>query len=204
LKIHSGYFDIFTFSILKTRIFSDFLDNIDFEIDLIHVHGTENQFLSYFKKCKYPVIFSIQGIINEYYRFLNNKFTKFVGWYWIIAKFYEKKYIGSYKNFSCRTHWDDGFVSMNNPKAKIFKIWEVIREDFFQLNFNFSDNSGVLFVGGTQIIKGIKEVLRAIDYLQNVLCFNGDFYLGGNIKMESINHIIVIEKLKIYYRGFGY
>lgn len=197
LKVHTGYFDLFTFSILKTRIFNTFLKKIDINIDLIHIHGTENQFLSIFKKCKYPIIFSIQGIINEIYRFVGNKCTSFVGWYWIIAKFYEKKYIGSYQNFSCRTHWDNSFVSINNPNAKIFNIWEVIREDFFHFNTSFSNNSGVLFVGGTQIMKGIREVLRTINYLQNALFFKGDFYLGGNITMASINQIIVKEDLKI-------
>jgi len=157
--------NLLTFYMLRIRRLYRYLANIKHEFDLIHVHGTEHQYEYVAQKLCLPYIVSIQGLISLCKDYFPQKISRdYIGWH-IISEF-EKIGLKRAKYFSCRTHWDSAFVKRLNPKAKIFFNWELLRKEFFHDSFN-QESDNLLFMGGTNRFKGIREALLAMDLLKS-------------------------------------
>lgn len=154
--------DVLTLYQLRIKKMSNYLTSIIYDYALLHIHGTEHQYEAMALKLDIPKVISIQGIMTEYIKILPKfgNYKTFIQW--ALSTRYEKNYLPYYNYFSCRTHWDTNFVKKINPKAKIFTIWEMIRAEFFEDHFDINSKK-ILFMGGKNPIKGLKELLRAFD-----------------------------------------
>jgi len=139
-----------------------------------------------------PKVISIQGIMKEYVKLVPiTRYKQFLEWN--LSSYYETKYISKNNNYSCRTHWDSQYIKSKNSQAKVYMIWEMIREEFFTDNFSLKKQN-LLFVGGKNNIKGLKELLCAYDSsLQNL---GLKLIILGNCALSDVKEIINSQNLK--------
>ncbi|GAB3555237.1 glycosyltransferase family 4 protein [Spirosoma fluminis] len=165
LRAPRGSIDLLTGCQLKIKRLKSFLNEYVSNYDLIHIHGSENQYVAACAGFDIPKILSVQGIISECYKIIPETFS-YRRFYWFLAGYYERKYCQKLKHFMCRTHWDTQWVKQLAPAAHIHNIWEVIRPDFFSVTDNFTANTNLLYVGGMQSIKGFRELLIAFNIVK--------------------------------------
>ncbi|WP_128548321.1 glycosyltransferase family 4 protein [Larkinella soli] len=175
LKSPRGSVETLSLYSIRIRRLSAYLAKHARKYDLIHVHGTEHQYHSSLTGIDVPVITSIQGVINLYldalpkgvkYGFSSKIVAAkhFVDWK--IAAYYEAAEVKRFRNYICRTIFDNGYINEQVPDARIFNIWEMIRTQFFNLTLE-KPGRKILFVGGSQPLKGLREALIALNELQN-------------------------------------
>lgn len=191
LKIPKGGKDLITLFKVKIRILEQYLEKIYRNYDIIHIHGIEHQFHVAARHIPLPKIISIQGIVSEYYKVLPETLShrKII---WSLAGFYERKYASYYDNFSCRTDWDKHWVEKYSPKAKIHHIWEIIRKDFFDFSLKESGNN-ILFMGGLNILKGIRETIVALEVARRTHDLR--LIIIGRGSEDQLNNIVKSCKL---------
>jgi glycosyltransferase involved in cell wall biosynthesis len=186
VKVPKKRIDFLTFYQIRFFRVRKYLKKIVHNFDILHIHGTEHQFSAISYGLKIPKIVSIQGLIHEYLKhipFGNLKQRTL----WFLHSFYEKKYITKNDNFSCRTHWDSSIIKSLNANSKIYMIWEIIREDFFNDNFSLRKEN-ILFVGGKNPIKGLKELLEA--YNSSIQSLGYKLIVLGECTTEEVQAII--------------
>lgn len=123
--------------------------------DIVHAHGTEAAYGIAGLNSGYPCVISIQGIISEIEKYepcLRYKLMRPM----------EQRQVRQCEYFTCRTHWDSGFVRGLNPKAKIFHIEEAMNPVFFEGEWEGNGQASVLFVGSLQARKGIAVLIKAM------------------------------------------
>ncbi|MGA2221949.1 MAG: glycosyltransferase family 4 protein [Verrucomicrobiia bacterium] len=123
--------------------------------DLVHTHGTERAYGLAGVASGFPCLVSIQGIITEYYK-TNPTFGSRVIRHW------EQEVVRKAKFFTCRTHFDTGFVRAFNPSARIFMIHEAMSPVFFANQWSVADSRRILFVGLLAKRKGLATLLEAL------------------------------------------
>lgn len=193
IKTPNTKIDLLSLFTKRIDIVKRYLKSIEANYDILHIHGTEHQYEVMANDLNIPKVISIQGIMNEYikiYPVLSN-IKQYISWK--ISCYYEKKYMKYYKYFSCRTHWDTNYIKNNVSNAKIFTIWEMIRDPFFNVKVQYG-NKNILFVGGKNPIKGLKELLFAYNdsTIQDLGC--GLIILGNCDKNDVIK---IINKHKL-------
>ena len=113
-----------------------------------------------------PQLLSVQGLVSQYPPFV----PKLLSWLkvlWALAGYYERRYLPAIHHFVCRTHWDQALVQQLSPNCTVHHNWEVIRPAFFcPPAARPVGRPQVVFMGGTQIMKGFREVLAALDRLR--------------------------------------
>ncbi|MEM7161455.1 MAG: glycosyltransferase family 4 protein [Bacteroidota bacterium] len=178
--------DYLTIYSRRIRILRKYIKSRIDDFDLIHVHGSEHQYESSISNIPLPSLVSMQGIMTEYVKKLPNMFTyTFLSWF--LASKFEKRNVRNIKNFICRTIFDTGFVKEYNPQANLFENWEMIREPFFENNFSI-EKKNILFIGGSNPIKGIKEMLQALDLILDKI--NLKLLIVGKTDPSVIHSII--------------
>ncbi len=181
-------------TLYKNRIHKvkSYLQLIIGEFDILHIHGTEHQYEAMSKGLNIPKVISIQGIMSEYIKFVPKKnYKRYLEWK--LSAIYESKFLTQNHNYSCRTHWDSNYIKNKNQKAKIYMIWEMIREDFFSDYFSLKKDN-ILFVGGINPLKGLNELLAA--YNSSIQNLGLNLIILGNCSLEDIKDIIFKKKLK--------
>lgn len=137
--------------------------------DLLHLHGSELQLPAMTAGLPVPLLLSVQGIVSEYPRFVPGAFSV-LKTLWTLAGYYERRYLPTVHHFSCRTHWDKALVRQLSPGCTVYHNWEVIRPAFFQATGRpaaaRAGRPQLVFMGGTQVMKGFREVLAALDLLR--------------------------------------
>lgn len=135
--------------------------------DLLHIHGTEQQYPVMAAGLKLPKVISAQGFVTEYYRYLPNR-PDYRHASWAVASYYEKRYAPTVRHYIGRTHWDKSIIRKLHPNAVIHHNWELMRPVFYNPIAPPGSQSpnALLFVGGLQDIKGIRETLRALSLLR--------------------------------------
>jgi glycosyltransferase involved in cell wall biosynthesis len=162
LKVPSVRLDILTLYQRRIAIVREYLRNHYEEYDLLHLHGSELQLPAMTAGLPIPMLLSVQGIVSEYAKVVPETFSmlKFL---WTMAGYYERQYLPTVKNFSCRTHWDKKHTARLSPGCTIYHNWETIRPEFFAAADAPAPaptpRPQALFVGGNQVIKGFKEML---------------------------------------------
>lgn len=186
IKTPRWRYDILTLYQYRINKMNSYLKNNYKKYDLIHIHGSEHQYEAVVEGVDIPKVLSIQGIISEYKKILTNKLS-LTYFTWSLASYYEKKYLPAIENFSCRTHWDKAWISKIAPKSTIYHNWEMIREKFFE--DHYKDNKEyILFLGGTNGIKGYKEMLQAFNIVRKKLPVR--LIIVGNASMQAIEETI--------------
>lgn len=210
----------FSVSVPDGKYLNDYLHIIqEVQPDIIHIHGTESDFLSILKYVQIPTVVSIQGNISV----LNHKF--FAG--------FNGKYLGRTKKFSLkdflvgtktfkknkhflskraliekkgmldipfiigRTKWDYRITRILSPKSIYFQGEELLRDSFYKYKWNNVYQGGKLVVfttNGDNYYKGIETVFYAITLLQNI---------GVDIewRIAGINERSLIKSISKSYLG---
>lgn len=152
-----------TFFKKRINVVKKYLEKNSNQYDLIHLHGSEHQYHTSASGVDLPKVLSIQGIVSEVAKVIPDKMTvKYVTMK--MGSYYEHRDLKKVPNFSCRTHWDSAFIKKVAPDSKIFQIWEMIRPSFFEDHFSTVKNK-LLFLGGTQKLKGFEETFIAFNTL---------------------------------------
>ena len=184
LKSPRGSIDLITGCLLKIKQLQRYIHQYSQNFDLIHIHGSENQFLVGCAPFDIPKVLSVQGIISEYYKIIPEAIS-YRRFYYLFAGYYERRYCRDLPHFMCRTHWDTAWVKRQNPQATVHQIWEMIRPDFFSVNDDFSANTNLLYVGGVERIKGFNELLTTLSLVKDKYPLTKLIILGTKPKNNS-------------------
>lgn len=176
------------------------------QFDVIHIHGTEYLYHVSALGIKVPSVISVQGLLFLYEKVLPRRLSK-RRITWLLNGIPEKLGIRLSKRFICRTHWDTSAIKKLNPAAEIYTAWEMIRPDFFQPSpDDFSPNKNILFLGGNNDIKGIKEALLAFSILKQkhnitFIMFGGGDPEGMRLLLRDLNIINIEVGLDVLHLG---
>ncbi len=122
--------------------------------DIVHAHGTEREYALTAMRSGFPYLISIQGIVAEF------KKTDPSRNFDIMAP-QEELAVKRCRYFTCRTHFDSGFIRRLNPSAKIFDIPEAMNPLFWAGAWDHPSGQRILFVGGGEFRKGLHELIEA-------------------------------------------
>ncbi len=192
IKSPPVWLDIISWKLIRISRVKKKAREIARNFDLIHIHGTEHQFQACVSGIDIPIITSIQGVLSIYKKFVPT-FSK-IWLSWATGALYEQKAIRQNNNYFCRTRWDKAFVNRFNPGAQIFHCWEMIRKDFFRLELDPCQQKGILFLGGSNEIKGYRELLIAVNECVHALD-GAILYIAGAIDQQKIEEYISANNL---------
>ena len=170
LKVPVEKWDVFSGFSGRIKRVQKYLKGRDDEFDLMHIHGAEQQYHVIGSALKIPRVLSAQGFTREYFRHLPKR-PEYRHLSWLVAGYYEKRYMPTVKHFICRTHWDKSVVRRMQPRAVVHHNWELLRPEFYTAIRPSADEerNAVLFVGGDNYIKGIREALQTVDQLRKTI-----------------------------------
>lgn len=161
----------------------------DFNPDLIHIHGVENNFglLRNYLNPKIPIVCSIQGLINPSYDFLQysvatlhlNKYRSLKNWLgkggvgaaltnWRKYSVIEKEILEINEYFIGRTMWDKSQLAAFNPSAHYFHGEELLRTPFYSNTWSSKQSCRHrLFISSVAYpLKGFHVLLKAVEILK--------------------------------------
>lgn len=172
LKVPSDKWDLLSGYSRRIKRVSQYLREVagpgsGHQFDLLHIHGTEQQYPAIAAELTLPKLVSAQGFVTEYYRHLPRKLDyRHVSW--AVASYYEKRFAPSVRHYIGRTHWDKAVIRKLQPQAVIHHNWELMRPPFYQPIALPGDESpnAMLYVGGVVDMKGIREALKTLDILR--------------------------------------
>ncbi len=171
--------------------------------DIIHIHGTENYFISILSKTGIPIVVSIQGnltVIN--YKFYSGFHGKYVRDFVLrglkdllfgpkcfhfdkkrISKmsFFENSEMSNIKYLIGRTQWDYRITRVLAPESKYFLGNELLRDSFYSKHWNniYKNGKLVLFTTNSDnYYKGIETVFYAV-HLLNLLGIDFEWRIAG-------------------------
>ncbi|GGF01600.1 glycosyltransferase family 4 protein [Hymenobacter cavernae] len=191
LKVPTVRKDILTLYQRRIAIVREYLRNHYQEYDVLHLHGSELQLPVMTAGLPAPMVLSVQGIVSEYAKVVPNTFSmlKFL---WTMAGYYERKYLPTVKNFICRTHWDKKHTARLSPGCRIYHNWETIRPEFFaaadQPRPTPTKRPQALFVGGSQVIKGFKEMLMGYNLIRAKVDIK--LIIVGRLEQADVQQVI--------------
>ena len=162
LKVPRGYFDLATFYKITISRLRNYVESVQGNYDLVHVHGIENLYHSACVNLNLPVIISMQGSASESIKYFKSTLKQKA--HFRLRSYYEKKYLPYFKNFFCRTKWDTQFVKSNTSSPLIFHNWEMLRDDFGNIAPD-ADSRKILFTGGSNFLKGLNTALSVFNRL---------------------------------------
>jgi glycosyltransferase involved in cell wall biosynthesis len=176
--------------------------------DIIHIHGTEKQFIRvvpFLNKANIPYIVSLQGLISVVSKkyiagyselfirtfFTNYGFTKRHILPRTNFKIYkafkrharlEDKKLQEVKNFAGRTEWDASISSLLNPRSKYFKVNRILKPVFYESFWdNIHPNKRSLRIHTTtsnSFYKGF-EIIYEAAYLLQRSGYNVEWNIAG-------------------------
>jgi glycosyltransferase involved in cell wall biosynthesis len=193
LKVPTFPINLLSLYKIRINIIKSYLSHHIGSYDLVHIHGSEHQYEASVYDFKIPKLISIQGILTEYLKTLPKRFSKqSIGWR-VISSLYEKKYLKKIKHHCCRTEWDKSFIRKINVNAVIHHNWEMIRPEFFNYE-HLCMGEKILFMGGTNWIKGYREALMVYNIIKRKYS-NIKLIVLGPTNINRINNIIISKKL---------
>ncbi|MDJ0367188.1 glycosyltransferase family 4 protein [Hymenobacter sp. H14-R3] len=165
--------------------------------DLIHVHGCESQLHVATAGLAMPVLLSMQGIVWENLKLLP-EISPIRRFLWLLASYYELRYLPQVRDTSCRTTWDAAMSRRFNPACRVHHNWEMIRPAFFELDCAATPGPEpgrphLLFVGGSQTMKGYRQVLEAFDLIRQQV--PAKLTIVGQTEPEVVQQHIKRKKL---------
>jgi glycosyltransferase involved in cell wall biosynthesis len=161
--------------------------------DVIHVHGTEDNFGLIHEHTNSPVLISIQGILNPLaekffsgisfctaYRFediiykigflsINNQYRTFLK-----NAFREIEILRNAKYIMGRTEWDQTITSLLAPKSSYFVGNEILREAFYNNAWDkskFNQTLVLVTIIGDSLYKGFETIVNTAKLLSEYTGF---------------------------------
>lgn len=182
--------------------------------DIIHIHGTENAFLCLLKHTNIPVVISIQGNLSVlHYKFLTGFNGQFLRLYENNISFkalilgrknfsrnyheiktrsnIERKYFKFSKNVIGRTDWDKRISRILAPDSAYYLADELLRDSFYQTNWNnfYKDGRLIIFTtNGDTYYKGFETLCYALNLLLD-LNIDIEWRVAGIHNHSLINRI---------------
>lgn len=189
------------------------IDN--FKPDVIHVHGTEDNFGLVQMQSDIPVVISMQGILSpcaaKYYsgipeniaRRHEGLLTKWIGSgttrsYTLFQKDAERerRILNSAKFIIGRTEWDKRVTGVLAPKAQYFIGNEILRKPFYENKWAktaFSKPLQIVTTTGGAIYKGFETIVSAAEILSETDLIFSWKVIGLN---EDSNTVNIVKKWK--------
>lgn len=178
--------------------------------DIIHIHGTEENYGLIQNFTNIPTVLSIQGLLLPYYEkyysgiprdkvskytFLNKtirlKSANSIFYQYNYNSKIERKIISICKNIIGRTDWDRRIISLLNKNCIYITGNEILRESFYLNRWNknkFDSCIKLVTVSSNGIYKGFETILRTANELNiNGIKINWDV-IGLN-ENDEIVHI---------------
>ena len=187
----------------------------DFKPDVIHVHGTEDNFGLVQMQSDIPVVISMQGILSpcaaKYYsgipeniaRRHEGLLTKWIGSgttrsYTLFQKDAERerRILNSAKFIIGRTEWDKRVTGVLAPKAQYFIGNEILRKPFYENRWAktaFSKPLQIVTTTGGAIYKGFETIVSAAEILSETDLIFSWKVIGLN---EDSNTVNIVKKWK--------
>jgi glycosyltransferase involved in cell wall biosynthesis len=152
----------FGIQINDDNIFKQYLSIVyNVKPDIIHVFGTESDFIKIVEQINTPIIVSLQGILTSIERkynggLSNNELKRVIdGKYLIYTNFLprtfaqkkkqisdhakvERKYLKQIKFVDGRTNWDKRVCKILAPNAKYFHVDRILRNSFYEKEWKFA------------------------------------------------------------------
>jgi glycosyltransferase involved in cell wall biosynthesis len=190
------------------------IDN--FKPDVIHVHGTEDNFGLVQMQSDIPVVISMQGILSpcaaKYYsgipkniaRRHEGLLTKWIGSgttrsYTLFQKDAERerRILNSAKFIIGRTEWDKRVTGVLAPKAQYFIGNEILRKSFYENRWAktaFSKPLQIVTTTGGAIYKGFETVVNTAQ----ILCKNSNVKFSWKVigLSKNSNTVKIVQKWK--------
>lgn len=169
LRTPSVRLDILTLYQWRIRLVRKYLRKHGGRYDLLHLHGSELQLPAITAGLQLPQVLSVQGLVSQYPPFVPGRLS-WLKVLWTLAGAYERRYLPAIHHFICRTHWDTALLRQLSPGCQLYHNWEVIRPAFFEAPPAVpAAVPQLVFVGGTQVMKGFREVLVAFGLVRQQL-----------------------------------
>lgn len=199
----------------KKNFLADYLRVInEVKPDIIHIHGSENTFHSILAHVNIPVVLSVQGNLTVYVQkylsgfhgqFLNYKRGKCSiksiilgrqsyqdGWDFLrMMSMIEQKNLLHLKYVIGRTDWDYRITRILAPESNYFVCNEMLRDSFYNHEWNNPYQSGRLVIhttNGDNYYKGFETLCHAL-HLLNGLGLDVEWRVAGVSEDSAINRI---------------
>jgi glycosyltransferase involved in cell wall biosynthesis len=174
--------------------------------DLIHIHGTEENFGLIQSHIEIPVIISIQGIVSSivekffsgitYFSIL--KHTSLKNTLLVLSPLYdfknlsakslrEKKILKECNYIIGRTQFDKTITRLLAPKSYYYHCDEILRSQFYKNIWGNKNNSikRIFSVLGEDNYKGYETILKTIDILSNYINNEFEWIVAGLNKSST-------------------
>ncbi len=159
----------------------------EFSPHVIHVHGTENPFGLITTSSKVPVVISLQGLLDEYRRYVfaglsfREKISLFTSKAFVLGRGQVHGYLRHLKMarreleifrkgkyFIGRTSWDRSVLELENRYAAYYHCDEIMRAPFYTAswNENKTDIHTIYTTSSSMLFKGVEVLLEAFSLLK--------------------------------------
>ena len=184
----------------------------EFQPDIIHIFGTEQQYGLIAPYIKIPIVIHIQGILTPCF---NAYLPPFVSWSSIIRKkiniisflFFlknknawkrniqrEQYIIKNIHNYIGRTQWVYRVIKTLNPQCKYYLGNEILRETFYTpLPRILPNQLTIVSTISNPLYKGFDLILKTAFLLKNNLNLTFRWIIYGNINPSFIENITKIN-----------
>lgn len=160
----------------------------EFQPDIIHIHGTESDFIRVVGLTNVPVVVSIQGVLTVYksmyfkdfekkhiaraqritdYLLRRDTFAHYKAFGKMAIR--ENRWLKQAQYVIGRTKWDEVVTRILAPKAMYFKGNEILRPEFYDFEWSprkSSDEFSIVSVLGPNVYKGIRTIYLAASLLE--------------------------------------
>lgn len=188
--------------------------------DIIHIHGTEENWGLIQEKIKIPIAISIQGLLLPYYNKYYSGLSKFdvikhdplkykltiIRSEMMSDKIFkynairEEKFLRLSKFIIGRTNWDKNITSVFAQKSKYYTCNEILRPEFYQNEYwdkdKYSQPYKIVTTMSGGMYKGLEDVIKTIDILQKCYINNFNWTIIG-INEEDRYALLTMKCLKI-------
>lgn len=197
----------------------------EFQPDIIHIWGTENNYGLLIPHTSVPCVIHIQGIISPYQNFLlppsyssmtyclkdgitklwkNRKALKS----WGYQSSRECGIFAKCHYFMGRTEWDKGLTDLLSPNAAYFKCNELLRAEFMNAAKWKGCNNGklkLLSIISSPWYKGTNVILRTAALLKTHTQLDFEWNVFGVSQSQFIEKHEKIQgkKVNVYWRGIA-
>jgi glycosyltransferase involved in cell wall biosynthesis len=186
--------------------------------DLIHIHGTENQFGCIIPQTKIPIVVSIQGnltaILNKFFSGFEKRYLYIpdrkrdsvkdilAPWsFFVEYNFYKKiqkreiKYLSQVNYLMGRTAWDKRLSLILSPRSKYFHEDRILRDGFYINEWKVKSRDFVVIhtTIGNSFFKGFETICEAL-FILNEAGINCIWNLAG---VNNSDLIVKITKKKL-------
>lgn len=164
----------------------------EFKADIIHIQGNGSSLLLYKQKYAKQIIVTQHGILKEerqYIKSIKNKISHTLSM--IIEEYYKKRV----NNWIFISEYNKSLAYKNKFKIRNERlIFNPVNPNYFLNRQNISViNKKIYYVGSINRRKGLLDLIKAIDYLNNEGCMLNLSVIGGFsdeiYKCEILNYI---------------